>query len=464
MGKAHYKGKDLTEVRSSHRKLMPDRLYVGLDKDERTSLRGIAKRAQACKQHRFQNLYGLIDEKLLHECWSDLNKKAASGVDGVTVAQYGANLSERIEQLATRLKTKSYRTKLVRRCYIPKSNGKVRPLGIPSLEDKLVQLCCTRILTSIYEQDFLPLSYGYRPGKSARDAVCDLGFNLQYGSYGYAVEADIKGFFDQIDHDRLLEMLNRRIDDNAFLGLIEQWLKAGILDSDGAVLHPNTGSPQGGIISPLLANVYLHHVLDEWFERVVKAHIDGKAMLIRYADDYVCVFQYKADAERFYRSMEKRLGSYGLELSEEKSGLCRLSRFDPGLQNRIEFLGFEIYWGRAYDGEIRIMQRTARSRLHGSIAKIKQWVKANRHLRGAAFVKSLNRRLNGHYNYYGVKSNERSIKRFFDEAIESAFKWLNRRGGKKSSFTWSSFVQALKRLGVSKPRVMKRQRAHVVYN
>ena len=180
MGKAHYKGKDLTEVRSLHRKLMPDKLYVGLGKHETTSLQGIAKRAQACKQHRFQNLYGLIDENLLHECWRDLNKRAASGVDGVTASQYGEDLHANIEKLHQRLKAKQYRTKLVRRCYIPKANGKVRPLGIPALEDKPVQLCCTRILTSIYEQDFLPMSYGYRPGKVPEmrcviwDSICSM--------------------------------------------------------------------------------------------------------------------------------------------------------------------------------------------------------------------------------------------------------------------------------------------------
>ena len=266
---------------------MPDKWYVGLGKQEITSLRGIAKRAQACKQHRFQNLYGLIDERLLRQCWEDLNKRAASGVDGVTADKYEEDLSGNIDRLAQRLKTKRYRTKLVRRCYIPKDNGKVRPLGIPALEDKLVQVCCARLLTSIYEQDFLPNSYGYRPGKSAKDAVSDLGFNLQYGSYGYAVEADIRGYFDRIDHDWLMQMLELRIDDAAFLGLIRQWLKAGILDVDGEVIHPVTGSPQGGIVSPILANVYLHYVLDLWFERTVKPRIDGKAMLIRYADDCV---------------------------------------------------------------------------------------------------------------------------------------------------------------------------------
>ena len=464
MGKAHYKGKDLTEVRSPHRKLMPDKLYVGLGKHETTSLWGIAKRAQACKQHRFQDLYRLLDERLLLECWGSLNKKAASGVDGVTVARYGENLAENIRRLAQRLKTKSYRTKLVRRVYIPKGKGKVRPLGIPALEDKLVQLCCARILTSIYEQDFLPLSYGYRPGKNARDAVDDLGFNLQYGSYGYAVEADIKGYFDNIDHDELLEMLKQRIDDDAFLGLIRQWLKAGILEIDGEIVHPETGSPQGGIVSPLLANVYLHHVLDQWFDQVVRSHSGGKLMMIRYADDYVCLFQYKADAERFYAVMPKRLKKYGLGLSVEKSGLKRLSRFSPGLHNSIEFLSIEYYWKPDYYGEMRMMKRTAPKRLHRAIAKVKEWIKENRHLRGRQFIVGLNRRLVGHYNYFGIKSNERAVRRFFNEAIESAYKWLNRRGGKKNSFNWKSFTKALKRLKVATPRVFDTGRTRVVYS
>ena len=327
-----------------------------------------------------------------------------------------------------------------------------------------MQLYCARILTSIYEADFLPNSYGYRPGKSAKDAVTDLGFNLQYGSYGYTVEADIRGYFDRIEHDWLMQMLELRIDDSAFLGLIKQWLKAGILDIDGEVIHPETGCPQGGIVSPILANVYLHRVLDIWFEGMVKPRIDGKAMLIRYTDDYVVMFQYRADAQRFFQVMQNRLGKFGLELLLEKSGLRRLSRFEPGLQHRIEFLRFEIYWGRAYDGEVRVKLRTARKRLHGAIARIKAWVKLNRHLVGEEFITALNRRLVGYYNYYGVKSNERSVKRFFDEAIESAFKWLNRRGGKRSSFNWSSFARALHKLGVAKPRVTQRQRQHVVYN
>ncbi|MEN8132314.1 MAG: reverse transcriptase domain-containing protein [Pseudomonadota bacterium] len=264
---------------------MPD--TVGLEQCEPTSLRGIAKRARACKDHRFRDLYRCLNASLLLTCWRDLNKNAASGVDAVTAQDYEKDLVANIEALAERLKTKCYRAKLVRRCYIPKDNGGERPLGIPALEDKLVQLGCAKLLNAIYEQDFLPVSYGYRPGRGAKEAVKDLGFNLQYGKFGHVVEADIKGFFDNLDHDWLLEMLSLRIDDRAFLNLIRKWLKAGILDTDGQVLHPVAGTPQGGIVSPILANVYLHHALDLWFDRVVKSRCGGKAIFIRYADDCV---------------------------------------------------------------------------------------------------------------------------------------------------------------------------------
>ena len=456
-------GKDLTEVRSLQRKLTPDKRYVGLDSRERTSLQGIAKRAQACKSTRFQNLYGMIDEGMLIESWRRLNKKAAKGVDGITAQAYEKDLYANIKTLAQKLKTKRYRTKHVRRCYIPKDESQVRALGIPALEDKLVQHSCARILTSIYEQDFLPMSFGYRPERSAQEAISHLGFNLQFSSLGYVVEADIKNYFDEIDHDLLLEMLRGRVDDRAFLGLIEQWLKAGILDTDGEVFHPKTGSPQGGIVSPILANVYLHHVMDVWFETVVKPHISGKAMMIRYADDFVCAFQYKTEAVKFFDVLPKRLSRFGLRLSKEKSRLMRFSRFEPSLCHRIEFLGFELYWDHDYNGRVCVMKRTARKKLFKAIASVVGWVKANRHVRGRAFVKGLNRRLVGHYNYFGFKGNESSVGRFYKAAVDAAFKWLNRRGGKKSSFTWVSFREGLSRAGIARPRTTVRQRKHVVF-
>lgn len=440
---------------------MPD--IVGLDQHKPTSLGGIAQRAAARKDHRFQDLYGLLDVGFLWQCWDDLNKNAASGVDKVTAQAYEVDLLANLENLAERLKTKRYRARLVRRCYIPKDNGGQRPLGIPVLEDRLVQLACARILGAIYEQDFLPVSYAYRPGLGAKDAVKDLVFNLQFGRFGHVVEADIQGFFNHIDHAWLLRMLELRVDDRPFLNLIRKWLKAGVLDTDGQVLHPVTGTPQGGVISPILANVYLHHALDLWFERVVKPHTRGQALLIRYADDFVCAFQHRDDAERFFRVLPQRLAKFGLQVAPEKTRTLRFSRFRPGLRRRFAFLGFELYWDRDRQGDLRVMNRTARKTLQRAKLRMKLWIKANRHLPGRQFVKELNRRLVGHYNYFGLRMNSQSLSAFFYSAIGNAFKWLNRRGGKRKSFTWSEFWQALKRLNVALPRIVETPRQHVVH-
>ena len=458
--RAHW-GRTRRKYVAPQRKLVPD--TVGPEQGEQTSLRGIANRAKARKHHRFKDLYRELNADFLRSCWRDLNKKAASGVDGVTVAAYQENLEANLQTLAERLKTKTYRAKLVRRCYIPKENGKERPLGIPALEDKLVQLACAKLLTAIYEQDFAENSYGYRPNRSAKTAISELTFNLQFGKYGHIVEADIKGFFDHMDHDWLLKMLKLRIDDRAFLNLIRKWLKAGILDTDGQVIHPDTGTPQGGIVSPVLANVYLHYALDLWFERVVKAHCSGDAMLIRYADDFVCAFRYKDEAERFYRVLPKRLKKFGLEVAPDKTRMMRFNRFHPSMKRRFTFLGFELYWWRDHQGVPRVMRRTTRKKLQGACRRIKEWVRDHRHLKGRHFVAGLNRRLRGHYNYYGLRGNSKSLTRFFDWAMECSLKWLNRRGGKRNSFTRTAFFRAVKRLGVAYPRITEQKRQHVVF-
>ena len=250
-----------------------------------TSLLAIAKKAQEKKHTRFFNLYRLIDEDFLLDCWRKIRKNAAYGVDGISARQYEENLIDNIRNLVERLKRKNYRARLVRRHWIPKADGKKRPLGIPVVEDKLLQLAVTRILEAIYEQDFLRCSYGYRPKKGALDAVDKLTVKLQFGRYNFVVEADIQGFFDNLVHEDLIEMLSRRIGDRQLLRLIRKWLKAGVLDTDGKVIHPLTGTPQGGIVSPILANVYLHYALDVWFHEQVRWHSKGEASLIRYADD-----------------------------------------------------------------------------------------------------------------------------------------------------------------------------------
>lgn len=284
-GSAAHQGKGVTVLCRPQRQLVPDK--VGPENLEPTFLRGLSIKAGMDPAHRFQNLYGCLDESLLRLAWSKLNKHGAPGIDRVTIAQYGENLDENIQALVERLKRGEYRSRLIRRKYIPKGKGKERPLGIPVVEDRLLQGAVRLLLEAIYEHDFLPLSYGYRLGVGAQQAVKDLTVELQFGRYGYVVEADIQGFFDALDHEWLLEMLRERIDDEPFLGLIVSWLKAGILERDGTLLYPEAGTPQGGTVSPVLANIYLHYVLDLWFERMVKPRCRGQAYIIRFADDCV---------------------------------------------------------------------------------------------------------------------------------------------------------------------------------
>ena len=287
-------------------------------------------------------------------------------------------------------------------------------------------------------------------------------FNLQYGKYGYVVEADIKGFFNHMNHDWLLRMLKERIDDAPFLNLIQKWLRAGILETDGKIIHPETGTPQGGIVSPVLANVYLHFALDLWFEKIVKKHCEGDAMIIRYADDFICAFQYQKDAGKFYKALPKRLGKFHLSLAPDKTAMIRFSRFHLSRSRMIIFLGFETYWTKDKQGKPRVMQRTARSRLQGACSRIKAWIKENRHLKGIKFIKALNRRLQGHYNYYSVVGNLRSLWSFYIWSIKCSFKWLNRRGGKRKSFTWAAFAKAIERLGLVKPKLPLATNRHLV--
>ena len=270
-------------------------------------LAGIANRARIDKKHRFGGLYGLLNEEVLRWSFYNLNRKAAPGVDEVTWAEYESNLDENLRSLVERLKRKAYRARLVRRHYIPKENGKRRPLGIPVLEDKLVQYAGKMILEAIYEADFYGYSFAYRPERGAKDAVREMAFRLQFGPFGWVVDADVVGFFDNMNHDWMIRMLEERINDQAFTGLILKWLKAGVLEDMQTVTHPATGTPQGGVISPILANIYLHYVLDMWFQKRIQKQLQGKGVMMRYADDFVSAFQLKADAGRYLAMLKERL-------------------------------------------------------------------------------------------------------------------------------------------------------------
>jgi RNA-directed DNA polymerase len=418
-----------------------------------TSLQGIAKKAQSQKQYRFRNLYGMLNEELLTESWREIKKHAASGVDQISARDYEQHLEENIRDLVERLKQKRYRAKLVKRHYIPKGNGQLRPLGIPAVEDKLLQGAATRLLAAIYEQDFLPCSYGYRPGVGALDAVDKLTVKLQFGRYHYVVEADIKGFFDNMAHDWVIRMLGERIEDRAFLGLIRKWLRAGILDTTGAILHPATGTPQGGVVSPVLSNVYLHYVLDLWFEKVVKPRCRGEACLLRYADDYVCAFEYQEEAERCYAALGSRLEKFGLTLATEKTRVLPFSRHQPPGQGRFVFLGFEFRWGQDRAGKAHLKRRTARPKLRASLQRFTQWCQENRHRRLRVLFQQLNVNLRGYYNYYGVHGNSASLKQFFDGALRILWKWLNRRSQRRS-YNWQGFKDILEHFKVERPRII----------
>jgi RNA-directed DNA polymerase len=401
----------------------------------------------------------MINGPMLYRCWQRIRKNAAYGVDKVSAEEYGKHLTGNIRQLVDRLKRKSYRARLIRRHYIPKGNGKMRPLGIPVVEDKLLQLAVVQILEAIYEQDFLRCSYGYRPKVGALDAVDKLTIKLQFGRYGRVVEADIKGFFDNIDHERLLEMLAERIDDKALLQLIRKWLKAGVLDTNGEVIHPAAGTPQGGIISPILANIYLHYCLDEWFQHVMKKHSRGEACLIRYADDFVCAFEREGDAERFYQVLGKRLEKFGLELSAEKT---RVIAFDRGQseQEGFEFLGFEFRWGQDRQGKAHVKRRTSRKKLRSSLDRFTEWCRQKRHCPVKDWFKEVKPKLQGYYNYYGVSGNYASLQQFFGEAMQILRKWLNRRSQRKS-YSWEGFRALIEHFQVPRPRIRPRPRGRM---
>ena len=446
-------GKGVTETRSPQRKHAPD--VQDWKKDMPTSLRGIANRAKSDKTARFQNLYGLLNENNLRWCFYQLKRKSAAGVDGMTFKTYEQNLENNLSQLVEKLKRKGYRAKLVRRKHIPKGKGKTRALGIPALEDKLLQLACTKILNAIHEEDFMDTSWGYRTGRGGREASRRLANDLHRGKYGWVVEADIQGFFDHLDHDWMMKMLERRVGDRAFLRLIRKWMKAGVLEEDGKVIHPATGTPQGGIISPVLANVYLHYVLDLWFRHWSRNECRGDAYIMRYADDFVCAFRYKADAERFMRELPERLMKFNLRVAPEKTRMLAFSRFREEPNEGFEFLGFEFRWVRRRSGKMGVQRRTSPKKLVKSVAAFKVWIMENRHQRMEFIMDAVNRKLRGYWNYYGVRGNSKSLSKLFYRVNQLLFKWLNRRSQKRS-YTWAGFNRMCQRYGICTPRIVEK--------
>jgi group II intron reverse transcriptase/maturase len=414
-------------------------------------VREIARKAKRSTSYRAGGLYGLLNPSNLTASFLGLNKKAARGADGISYADYGRNLKANIGEMVRSLQAKCYRAKLVRRVQIPKGEGKTRPLGIPAVSDKVLQSCAANILSGIYETDFLPSSFGYRPHRGAKDAVTAVREGLKNRT-AWVVEADIRGFFDNLDHDWLMRMLEQRVADRPFLNLIRKWLKAGILETDSNVVHPASGTPQGGIISPVLANIYLHYALDLWFEKVFRKDCSGTAFLVRYADDFVAGFQHRGDAHRFKAALTRRLEKFKLSLAEEKTGVHLFTRFRKRDSKRFDFLGFEYRWGKSMKGGDVVKLRTSPKRQRKSLAAFTTWVKERRNKRLRTLFEELNPKLRGYYQYFGVTGNWHSLERFHEEVVRTLFRRLNRRSQKRS-FNWKGFAAVMSHYGMERPRI-----------
>jgi len=423
------------------------------DKRMQTSLSGIVQSAKREEKRRFRSLYSLLNKTNLRAAYYSLNKNASSGIDRISFSMYGECLESNLDELVSSLKAKRYRAKLIRRVYIPKAQGKLRPLGIPAISDKILQYAVAQILSAIYEEDFLDTSFGYRPGKDAHKALYELRRGL-LNRKSWVVEADIKSFFDNIDHKHLVRMVAQRVNDRPFLKLIWKWLKAGVMEPTGDVINPTTGTPQGGIVSPVLANIYLHYVLDLWHEKRVKPACVGGTCYTRYADDFVVTFQTYRDAKQFMQEMKTRLKKFNLEVAPDKTRLLMFDRFRKARSERFEFLSFEFWWGISQTGKDMLMHRTATSRFRQSVLNIKEWCKAMRNKRLRYIFTKLNRKLTGYYNYFGVEGNFKRIGQVYQSVIEILFKWLNRRSQRRS-FNWKVYSEIVDYYGLKEPRITK---------
>ncbi len=424
-----------------------------------TKLCLISEIAAKDRKCRFDNLIHLLNENNLKECFYLLKKSAACGTDGISFGEYERNLAENLRDLVKRMKQYSYRPQPVRRVFIPKADGGRRPLGIPAIEDKIVQMGISRILTAIYEADFEDFSYGFRPGRSCHDALNRLDKIIMTQPISCVIDADIKGFFGHVSHEWMLRCLRERISDEGLLRYIVRFLKSGVME-EGNLTATTEGTPQGGIISPILANIYLHYVLDLWFRVIVSPRCSGTAGMVRYADDFVICTQNRDDAENILRMLRERLGKFGLSLSEEKTrliGFGRNAEAETRRENKrtatFNFLGFTHFCDRTRKGGFKVGRVTDRKRFRAKIKETVGWLKKVRNLlTGKEIWRVLSAKLRGHFQYYGVSGNYQGMKRFYFLTVRAAYRWLNRRSQKKS-FNWEEFREYLRNYPLPKPKI-----------
>jgi group II intron reverse transcriptase/maturase len=424
-----------------------------------TKLALISQRARRDPKCQFTSLAHLLDEGFLTECYYSLGWDRAGGIDGVTWKEYGERLEDNLRKLVARMKVKRYRPQPAKRVYIPKGDRSVRPLGLPTLEDKIVQKGIAQILEAIYEEDFLDCSYGFRPDRNCHQAINSVDKTIMFSPVNHVIEADIKGFFDNMSHMWLLAFLQVRIKDPSFLLLIRRFLKAGYID-EGMLVEPEQGTPQGGNVSPVLSNIFLHYVLDLWFEKKIRSQVRGKCSLVRYADDYICMVQYADDAQGIKQALQERFTKFGLELHPDKTKVISFGRYErekakrqQRKANTFDFLGFTHFCGKSRSGKFLVGRKTSQKKFRIKCREMNQWLKIVRSQKKAKeWWPVLTAKLMGHYQYYGVSGNSRAIGRFYYVTYRLLRKWLNRRSQHKS-FSWIGFNEYLKHYPLPLPRI-----------
>jgi len=425
----------------------------------------IALKAKEDPKCKFTSLVHLLTEDFLKECFRELKKRKSPGIDGVTVNEYDEQLDENLANLVARLKTKQYKPQPVLRVYIPKPNGDKRPLGILTVEDKIVQMALKKILEAIFEQDFIDTSYGFRPNRSCHDALKKIDKIIMTDPVNLVVDMDISKFFDTVDHKQLMECLKQRITDSSLLQLISRFLKSGIME-DGVYCETDQGTPQGGVLSPVLANVYLHYALDLWFETEVIPQLTGYAQLVRYADDFVVCFEKEDEARAFGVALRKRMGEFGLTVSEEKSKIiefghcaCQRARKYGMKCETFDFLGFTHFCDKNRKGKFKLGRKTSRKKFTQKMTDMNIWLKSIRNLvELKVWWKVLGLKLLGHYRYYGMSGNIRRLQNFYYQTVKLAFKWINRRSQRKS-YNWDQFKRFIQFNPLPKPKIY-----HSLYN
>lgn len=428
----------------------------------------ISERARREPQCQFTSLAHLLNEQFLEQCYYRIGRDRASGIDGVTWKEYGEHLEENLRDLVARMKAKQYKPLPAKRVYIPKDEHSQRSLGLPALEDKIVQKGIAEILSAIYEADFLECSYGFRPGKSCHQVLTAVYDTITKQPINHIVDADIKGFFDSVSHTWLLKFLEVRIKDPSFLLLIRRFLKAGYVEA-GQLGETDQGTPQGGNISPVLSNIFLHYVLDLWFEKRIKRQVRGKCFLVRYADDFVCMVQYQDDAQYIMQALRERFACFLLVLHPEKTRIISFGRYEREnakqqrrRPNTFDYLGFTHYCTLSRWGKFNVGRKSSRKKICKKLREMKAWLqKVQKICTVKEWWPILKAKLSGHYQYYGITGNFRSIYRYYRLVVCMAYKWLNRRSQRKS-FNWKSFQAYLKHYPLPKPRIVHKYKSSPV--